>query len=116
NPRGLAWALPGPIIYAFYLAANARLMAHHPPLIDAGFLYGGLAAAFLGAVLWLGASLPTSAPGWLSLAFLAVGPGAVAAVAHPTACRAWVPRPMQSSPIASWSPSSWSAPRCSVRS
>jgi drug/metabolite transporter (DMT)-like permease len=32
--------------------------------------------------LWLGASLPTSAPGWLSLAFLALGPGAVAAVAQ----------------------------------
>jgi drug/metabolite transporter (DMT)-like permease len=82
DPRGLAWAVPGPIIYAFYLAANARLMARHPPLIGAGFLYGGLAAAYLGAVLWLGASLPKSAPGWLSLAFLALGPGAVAAVAQ----------------------------------
>ena len=82
DPRGLAWAIPGPIIYAFYLAANARLLGHHPPLIGAGFLYGGLAAAYLGAVLWLGASLPTSAPGWLSLAFLALGPGAVAAVSQ----------------------------------
>jgi drug/metabolite transporter (DMT)-like permease len=80
DPRGLAWAVPGPIIYAFYLAANARLMARHPPLIGAGFLYGGLAVAYLVAVLWLGASLPKSAPGWLSLAFLALGPGAVAAV------------------------------------
>ena len=82
DPRGLAWAVPGPVIYAFYLAANARLMARHPPLIGAGFLYGGLAAAYLGAVLWLGASLPKSALGWLSLAFLALGPGAVAAVAQ----------------------------------
>jgi hypothetical protein len=57
-------------------------MARHPPLIGAGFLYGGLAAAYLGAALWLGASLPKSAPGWLSLAFLAVGPGAVAAVSQ----------------------------------
>ena len=32
--------------------------------------------------MWLGASLPISAPGWLSLAFLALGPGAVAAVAQ----------------------------------
>src|SRR5215467_1136612 len=82
DPRGLAWAVPGPVIYAFYLAANARLMARHPPLIGAGFLYGGLAAAYLGAGLWLGASLPKSAPGWLSLAFLALGTGAVAAVAQ----------------------------------
>jgi drug/metabolite transporter (DMT)-like permease len=82
NPRGLAWAIPGPVIYAFYLAANARLLARHPPLIGAGFLYGGLATANLGAVLWLGASLPASAPGWLSLAFLALGPGAVAAVSQ----------------------------------
>ena len=82
DPRGLAWAIPGPVIYAFYLAANARLMARHPPLIGAGFLYGGLAAAYLAAALWLGASLPISAPGWLSLAFLALGPGAVAAVAQ----------------------------------
>jgi DME family drug/metabolite transporter len=64
------------------LAPNARLMGRHPPLIGAGFLYGGLAAAYLGAVLALGASLPTSAPGWLSLAFLALGPGAVAAVSQ----------------------------------
>jgi drug/metabolite transporter (DMT)-like permease len=82
DPRGLAWAVPGPVIYAFYLAANARLMARHPPLIGAGFLYGGLAVAYLGAALWLGASLPKSAPGWLSLAFLALGPGAVAAVSQ----------------------------------
>jgi drug/metabolite transporter (DMT)-like permease len=82
DPRGLAWAIPGPIIYAFYLAANARLMARYPPLIGAGFLYGGLAAAYAGAALWLGASLPKSAPGWLSLAFLALGPGAVAAVSQ----------------------------------
>ena len=64
------------------MAANARLLGHHPPLIGAGFLYGGLAAAYLGAVFWLGPSLPTSAPGWLSLAFLALSPGAVAAVAQ----------------------------------
>jgi drug/metabolite transporter (DMT)-like permease len=38
DPLGLAWAVPGPVIYAFYLAANARLMARHPPLIGAGFL------------------------------------------------------------------------------
>ena len=80
--RGLAWAVPGPVIYAFYLAANARLMARHPPLLGAGFLYGGLAVTYLGAALWLGASLPKSVPGWLSLAFLALGPGAVAAVAQ----------------------------------
>ena len=82
DPRGLAWAVPGPVIYAFYLAANARLMARHPPLIGAGSLYGGLAATYLAAVLCLGASLPKSAAGRLSLAFLALGPGAVAAVSQ----------------------------------
>lgn len=82
DPRGLVWAVPGPVIYAFYLAANARLMRRHPPLIAGGFLYGGLATAYLGAALWLGASLPKSTLGWLSLAFLALGPGAVAAVAQ----------------------------------
>jgi hypothetical protein len=40
DPRGLVWAVPGPVIYAFYLAANARLMRRHPPLIGAGFLCG----------------------------------------------------------------------------
>ena len=57
-------------------------MARHPPLIGAAFLYGGLAAAYVGAALWLGASLPRSATGWLALAFLALGPGAVAAIAQ----------------------------------
>jgi drug/metabolite transporter (DMT)-like permease len=75
DPRGLVWAAPGPVIYAFYLVANARQMRRHPPLIGAGFLHSGLAAAYL----WLGASPPMSATGWLSLAFLALGPGAVAA-------------------------------------
>jgi drug/metabolite transporter (DMT)-like permease len=82
DPRGVAWAVPGPIIYAFYLAANARLLGRHPPVIGAVFLYGGLVTAYLGAVLWLGASLPISVPGWLSLAFLALDPGAVAAIAQ----------------------------------
>jgi len=82
DPRGLAWAIPGPVIYALYLAANARLMARHPPLLGAAFLYGGLASAYFAAVCWLGASVPKSAPGWLSLAFLALGPGAVAAVSQ----------------------------------
>jgi drug/metabolite transporter (DMT)-like permease len=82
DPRGLAWAIPGPFVYAFYLAANARLMARHPPLIGAACLYGGLAVAYVGAALCLGASLPKSAPGWLALAFLALGPGAVAAVSQ----------------------------------
>lgn len=57
-------------------------MARHPPLIAAGLLYGGLAAAYLGAELLLGVSLPVSASGWPSLAFLAVDPGAVAAVSQ----------------------------------
>src|SRR5271170_5571081 len=49
DPHGLMWLLPSPVIYAFYLAANAVLMRRHPPVIGAGFLYLGLAIAFLAA-------------------------------------------------------------------
>ena len=82
DPRGLVWAIPGPIIYAFYLSANARLMARHPPLIGAAFLYIGFGFAYLVAVLALGLSAPKSGTGWLSLLFLAFGVGAVAAVSQ----------------------------------
>ena len=30
--RGLAWALPSPLVYALYLAINARMLRRHPPL------------------------------------------------------------------------------------
>ena len=47
DPRGLPWAIPGPLIYALYLAANARLMRRHPPLVGAGYLYLGFTASFV---------------------------------------------------------------------
>src|SRR5713226_9708395 len=43
DPHGLMWLLPSPVIYAFYLSANAVLMRRHPPVISAVFLYLGLA-------------------------------------------------------------------------
>ena len=44
--RGLAWALPGPLIYALYLAINSRLLRRHPPLIGAAGLFAGMAVTF----------------------------------------------------------------------
>src|SRR5271170_3681246 len=58
DPRGLAWILPSPIIYALYLAANSVLMRRHPPLIGAVSLYLGLIATFGGASLYLGLDTP----------------------------------------------------------
>jgi drug/metabolite transporter (DMT)-like permease len=80
--RGLAWAVPGPVIYAFYLAANARLMARHPAADRCRLpLWRPRGRLSWRRIVARGA-LPKSAPGWLSLAFLALGPGAVAAVSQ----------------------------------
>jgi drug/metabolite transporter (DMT)-like permease len=77
DPRGLAWILPSPVIYALYLAANSALMRRHPPLVGAIYLYLGLAATFAGASLYLGLDIP-AAPGiWLLLLIIALGPGAL---------------------------------------
>ena len=43
DPRGLAWAMPAPLLYAVYLAINARLLRRHPPLIGATGLFIGMA-------------------------------------------------------------------------
>jgi drug/metabolite transporter (DMT)-like permease len=77
DPRGLAWVLPSPLIYALYLAANSVLMRHHPPLIGALYLYLGLAAAFTAASCYLGLDIPVAADTWLLLLIIALGPGAV---------------------------------------
>src|SRR5262249_39848595 len=79
DPHGFLWAVPGPLVYALYLTANARLMGRHPPLIGAGFLYLGFAASFLGAVLTLGLEIPRSPAGWAALLFIALGAGALTA-------------------------------------
>ncbi len=77
DPRGLAWALPSPLIYALYLAANARLLRHHPPLIGAGALFFGMALSFAVAAVWGGLDRPTDAGVWLLVLFTALGPGAL---------------------------------------
>jgi drug/metabolite transporter (DMT)-like permease len=77
DPRGLAWILPSPVIYALYLAANSALMRHHPPLIGAIFLYLGLAVVFAGASLHLGLDIPGAPRTWLLLLIIALGPGAL---------------------------------------
>lgn len=77
DPRGLLWLLPSPIFYAFYLAANSVLMRRHPPLIGAGFLYLGLALAFLAGGIVDGIAIPASGEAWSLILFIALGPGAL---------------------------------------
>jgi drug/metabolite transporter (DMT)-like permease len=80
DPRGLAWILPSPLIYALYLAANSVLMRGHPPLIGAICLYLGLAASFAAAALYLGLDIPATSEAWLLLLIIAFGPGALTVV------------------------------------
>ena len=75
--RGLAWALPSPLVYALYLAINARLLRHYPPLIGAFGLFAGMAVTFSLAAGFLGLDIPASSTGWLLLLFIALGPGAL---------------------------------------
>jgi drug/metabolite transporter (DMT)-like permease len=75
--RGLAWALPSPLVYALYLAINARLLRHHPPLIGAFGLFAGMALSFAVAALFAGLDVPASPTGWLLVLFIALGPGAL---------------------------------------
>lgn len=77
DPRGLMWAVPSPLIYACYLAMNARLLRRHPPLVGAGSLFGGMAVTFALAAALFGLDRPTEAGGWLLLLFVALGPGAL---------------------------------------
>jgi drug/metabolite transporter (DMT)-like permease len=77
DPRGLAWALPAPLLYAVYLAINARLLRRHKPLIGATGLYIGMAATFGLMAAWLGLNVPTTAASWALLLFVGLGPGAV---------------------------------------
>src|SRR5262249_55227325 len=77
DPRGLAWALPSPIIYAAYLAINARLLRQYQPLIGALGLFAGMAITFALWVALAGLDVPTHTSGWLLLVFIALGPGAL---------------------------------------
>jgi drug/metabolite transporter (DMT)-like permease len=74
---GLAWAIPSPLVYAFYLAINARLLRRHPPLIGAGALFFGMALSFAAEAAWAGLEVPTSIAAWLLVLFAALGPGAL---------------------------------------
>src|SRR5204863_68247 len=74
---GLAWALPSPLVYALYLAINARLLRRHPPLVGAFGLFAGMALTFGAAAGFVGLDIPESSAGWLLLVFIALGPGAL---------------------------------------
>src|SRR5712692_8382925 len=75
--RGLAWALPSPLVYALYLAINARLLRRHPPLVGAGGLFAGMALTFGLAAGFIGLDVPASSTGWMLLVFIALGPRAL---------------------------------------
>jgi drug/metabolite transporter (DMT)-like permease len=75
--RGLSWALPAPLIYALYLAINARLLRRYPPLIGAFGLFAGMALTFGFAAGFVGLDTPASSTGWLLLGFIALVPGAL---------------------------------------
>jgi drug/metabolite transporter (DMT)-like permease len=75
--RGLAWAVPSPLVYAFYLAINARLLRRHPPLVGAGGLFAGMGLSFALAAVLFGLDVPASSRDWLLVMFIALGPGAL---------------------------------------
>src|SRR5437763_5801329 len=75
--RGLLWAIPSPLVYAFYLAINSRLLRHYPPLAGATGLFGGMAVTFGIMVLLLGLEMPTTPATWAVLVFIGLGPGAL---------------------------------------
>jgi len=75
--RGLCWALPSPVVYALYLAINARLLRRHPPLVGAFGLFAGMAVTFGLMAGFAGLDVPESSAGWLLLLFIALGPGAL---------------------------------------
>jgi drug/metabolite transporter (DMT)-like permease len=75
--RGLAWAIPSPLIYVFYLAANSVLLRQQQPLTGAICLYLGMAAAFAAIGLVTGLDVPPTAEAWLLMAIAGLGPGAL---------------------------------------
>ena len=75
--RGLAWALPSPLVYALYLAINARLLRRHPPLVGSFGLFSGMAVTFGLTAAIGGLDVPMSSTGWMLLVFIALGPGAL---------------------------------------
>ena len=74
---GLAWAIPGPVIYSVYLVLTTSRLRRHPPLIGASCLYLGLVASFGLGALFTGLDWPADGTTWGLLAFIAIGPGAL---------------------------------------
>jgi drug/metabolite transporter (DMT)-like permease len=77
DPRGLAWALPSPLIYVFYLAANSVLLRRQKPLAGAISLYSGMALAFGGTCAVAGLDVPANTGTWVLMVAAALGPGAL---------------------------------------
>jgi drug/metabolite transporter (DMT)-like permease len=75
--RGLAWAVPSPLVYALYLAINARLLRRHQPLVGAFGLFTGMAVTFGLVAGFAGLDVPSNSSGWMLLLFIALGPGAL---------------------------------------
>lgn len=75
--EGLMWALPSPLIYALYLAANSVLLRSQPPLAGAIGIYLGLALSFAAATLYGGLDIPTDSSTWALIIVVALGPGAL---------------------------------------
>ncbi len=116
DPRGLAWALPAPLLYAVYLAINVRLLRRYKPLIGAAGLYIGMAATF-GADGRL--VRPACSDNARRLGVAAVHRARTRRgdddACSPTACRVSARAASRSSPIPSWSSSFRSACWCSAR-
>jgi drug/metabolite transporter (DMT)-like permease len=75
--RGLAWAIPSPLIYVFYLAANSVLLRRQKPLAGAICLYSGMALAFGATCVVAGLDVPANAGTWALMVAAALGPGAL---------------------------------------
>ncbi len=75
--EGLLWALPAPLVYALYLAANSVLLRNQPPLAGAIGIYLGLAVSFAAASLYGGLDVPAEASTWVLIIAVALGPGAL---------------------------------------
>jgi drug/metabolite transporter (DMT)-like permease len=75
--RGLAWVIPSPLIYVFYLAANSVLLHSQKPLAGAFCLYPGMAAAFAVIGFASGLDVPATTNTWLLIVLAALGPGAL---------------------------------------
>jgi drug/metabolite transporter (DMT)-like permease len=75
--RGLAWAIPSPLIYVFYLAANSVLLRGQKPLAGAVCIYSGMALAFVAIGLATGLDVPGTAHAWSLMILAALIPGAL---------------------------------------